>query len=74
MAVEVRTEPELEFGTPRLVFEWPLGLGLSRDWDVTPDGQRFVVLGSSDTEGERWQRINFVLNWFDEVKRLAPSD
>ena len=74
MAVPVSTEPELEVGAPQLLFEWPLGLGLSRDWDVSPDGQRFVVLGSSDTEGEQRQRINFVLNWFEEVQRLVPTD
>ena len=34
MAVEVRTESELEAGAPQLLFEWPLGSGRSRDWDV----------------------------------------
>ena len=74
MAVDVRTEPELEFGPPRLLFEWPIGLGLSRHWDVTPDGQRFVVLGTSDTTDETRPRITFVLNWFDELERLVPTN
>ena len=72
MAVEVRTEPELEVGAPQLLFEWPFGL--SRDWDVSPDGQRFVVLGSSDARDQPRPRINFVLNWFEELKRLVPTD
>ena len=75
MAVEVRTEPELEFGAPQLLFEWPIGSGFSRHWDVTPDGQRFVVRGSLDTTGDQPRpRINVVLNWFEELKRLVPTD
>ena len=74
MAVEVRTEPELEVGAPQLLFEWPIGLGFSRHWDVSPDGQRFVVLGSSDAREESRPRINFVLNWFEELERLVPTN
>ena len=74
MAVEVRTEPELEAGAPQLLFEWPIGLGFSRHWDVAPDGQRFVVLGSPDTKDESRPRINFVLNWFEELERLVPTN
>ena len=36
MAVEVRTEPELEFGAPQLLFEWPIGSGFSRHWTSRP--------------------------------------
>ena len=74
MAVEVRTEPELEYGAPQLLFEWPLGNGHPRDWDVSPDGQRFVVLGNLDSKDQPRPRINFVLNWFEEVKRLVPTN
>ena len=74
MAVEVRTEPELEFGAPKILFERSLGNGHPRDWDVTPDGQRFVVLGTSDTDDQPRPRINFVLGWFEELKRLVPTD
>jgi len=74
MAVEVRTEPELEVGAPQLLFEWPIGRGFTRDWDVMPDGERFVVLGSSDTKNDARPRINFVLNWFEELERLVPTN
>ena len=75
MAVEVRTEPELEFSAPQLLFEWPIGPAFQRQWDVSPDGQRFVVLGSLDTSGDQPRpRINFVLNWFEEIQRLVPTD
>ncbi len=73
MAVEVRTESELGVGPPRLLFEWPLGPGYNREWDVAPDAQRFVVLGATDTGEESRSRIHFVLNWFEELERLVPA-
>jgi hypothetical protein len=42
-------------------------------YDVTPDGKRFLMLPagpSTDTGAER--RIVIVQNWFEELKRLAP--
>ena len=73
VAVEVRTEPAIEAGTPRLLFEWPIGRAYDRQWDVAPDGERFVVRGTSETKGRSRPRIHFVLNWFDELERLVPT-
>jgi len=39
------------------------------NYDVSPDGQRFVMVKDDSASG----RINLVLNWFEELKRLAPS-
>ena len=50
MVVAIRTEPELEVGPPQRLFEWP-EYELGRQWDVTPDGQRFVVARRTDTTG-----------------------
>lgn len=72
LAVDVQTEPELTLGPPRVLFEWPIGPGFSRHWDVAPDGQRFVVLGR-DESAETRPRIQFVLNWFTELERLVPA-
>ena len=68
MAVEVQTDPEIEVGTPEILFELSIPAG-ARHWDVTPDGERFVmVIGESPG-----QQINFVLNWFEELERLVPT-
>jgi len=37
--------------------------------DVAADGQRFLV----NTVGEQTTPINVVLNWSEELKRLAPT-
>ena len=44
-------------------------VGEDVSYDVAPDGQRFAMaLGSAPDQ------INVVLNWFEELKRLAPTD
>jgi serine/threonine-protein kinase len=51
--------------------------GLVRNYDVAPDGERFLftkrlVGASSDAEGSASSRIIVVENWFEELKRLVP--
>ena len=41
-------------------------------YDVHPDSQRFLMLAESENESR--PRINAVLNWFEELQRLAPTD
>jgi serine/threonine-protein kinase len=76
MAVEVTTEPTFTRGNPV-----PLRVELSDaifywNWDVTPDGKRFLVLQPvEDTDSTApLQQINIVLNWFEELKRLCPPN
>jgi len=38
-------------------------------YDISPDGQRFVMIKE---QGE--SQINVVLNWFEELKRLVPTN
>ena len=71
MVVTIRTEPELEVGQPQRLFEWP-DFDFARQWDVTPDEQRFVVARRTGTTGRA--QINFILNWFQELERLAPTN
>jgi len=57
-----RSLPSVEIGTAQPLLE-PLG----RQFDVSPDGMRFVMV-KSVTPGA----INIVINWFTELERLAP--
>ena len=47
------------------------------NFDVTADGQRFLVTvpaGSGETgDTARGARLNVVLNWFEELKQLVPT-
>ena len=73
MAVNITTEPTFGPGTPRLLFEgvYIRSQGASAFYDVTPDGQRFVMV---QAEGTVSPQINVVLNWFEELKRLVPTN
>ena len=72
MAVEITTEPVFSAGTPQLVFEgsYQPSLGRIAMYDVTRDGQRFVMI--EPRQGAE-APINVVLNWFEELKRLVPT-
>ena len=45
MAVPITTTPTFSAGTPRVLFEGPFRIdGPFRGYDVTPDGQRFLMV------------------------------
>ena len=47
------------------------GVGVA-DYDVTADGQRFVMFpGTSDDDDQN--RVTVVVNWTEELKRLVPT-
>ena len=55
-------------------FVVPGGAG-GRNYDVTPDGQRFVMVfpaGQAETAEPSGPQINIVLNWFEELKERVP--
>jgi serine/threonine protein kinase/WD40 repeat protein len=72
MVVSISTEPELAAGTPQLLFEGPYNNVHGLSYDVAPDGQRFLVFQPEYDDSEV-RELHVVLNWFDELERLAPS-
>jgi len=72
MAADITTQPNFRAGTPHMLIERPsYNSGARADYDVTPDGQRFLMLKPSAPEQTPTQ-INVVLNWFEELKRRVP--
>ena len=61
MVVDVKTQPAFEHSRPKVLF--PVRLSRSGIWnyDVTPDGQRFVM--SVELGDELPKPISVVLNW-----------
>jgi serine/threonine-protein kinase len=46
----------------------------ARNFDLHPDGQRFAVLKAPQSQAEdKADRIIFVFNFFDELRRIAPN-
>ena len=75
MAVPVTTQPTFRAGTPTLLFEGQYHNDFNwspPNYDVTPDGQRFLMIQPGEQEAAT--QINVVLNWFEELKRLVPTD
>ena len=77
MVVDVGDGPTFEPSTPRFLFEgFDIQVGGSQNYDITEDGQRFVMV-SSDIDGVAGQpsaELNIVLHWSEELKRLAPTN
>jgi serine/threonine-protein kinase len=73
MVVDVDLKrPDLGLSKPRVLFEQRYAYGSGQtnaNYDVSPDGQRFVMVKDDAASG----RLNIVLNWHDELKRLAPA-
>ncbi len=74
MTVEITTEPTFRHETPpQLLFEEEYGsYGPRAFYDVTSDGQRFLMIKESEDVLNVTQ-LNVVLNWFEELKRLVPG-
>ncbi len=45
----------------------------SRDLDLHPDGKRFAIGSGEEESPEVRNRVVLILNFFDELKRIAPS-
>ncbi len=74
MAVAVTTQPTFSASEPRVLFEgaYVLSPRSAPDYDISPDGQRFLMLKPTD-QAPRPEQINVVLNWFEELKSRVPS-
>jgi len=71
MAVEVKTQPTFSTTPPRLLFGGPYFWFTGRsNFDVTPDGQRFLMLQSQESPATQ---VNVVLNWFEELKQRVRA-
>jgi serine/threonine-protein kinase len=75
MVVRVELGPTFTAGQPSLVFEGayeaPAGGAIWTNYDVSPDGKAFLMIERT-TEPPR--DIHVVLNWFEELKRLVPTE
>ncbi len=71
MAVKIETGAELHFLPPELLFEENYYRDTRPSYDVGPDGRFLTIKASGELEPHE---IHVVLNWFEELKRLVPTD
>ncbi len=75
MSVEISTQTGFTTGKPHMLFEGPYlpSPATTPNYDVSRDGQRFLMLKSSATGEEAATQINVVFNWCEELKRRVPT-
>jgi hypothetical protein len=77
MVVDVDTTRGFSAGRPRPLLSWPYsgggGGGPTRGFDVSADGQRFIVVKPVGEPETPPNTIEIVLNWTEELKARAPA-
>jgi Tol biopolymer transport system component/DNA-binding winged helix-turn-helix (wHTH) protein len=75
MAVEITTQPSFAAGKPRVLFEGKYlpAVFTVPNYDVSPDGQRFLMIKPVEQKQAGPTQINVVLNWFEELKQKVPT-
>ncbi len=71
-AVDIRTAGGFYAGKPRLLFQKH---GISGWWleDLSPDGQRFLMVKAPTVKEPSVTELVLVQNWFQELQHLAPA-
>jgi Tol biopolymer transport system component len=74
VVADVTTSPGFSAQAPRALFNVPaLTRGGGAPYDVAPDGMRFLVSRVQGGPGGETIELRVVVNWFEELRRLAPS-
>jgi len=73
--VDIRSGETFSAGKPQLMFtsnQFEVGEA-SHTWDVSLDGQRFLLSKFGELESRPVTELILVENWFEELKHLAPT-
>lgn len=67
------------FGTPEALFEDDYLRGSGRQYDIHPDGDRFLMIRNAEADDDEpaadpLPRINVVVNWDQELLERVPLD
>lgn len=79
--VAVQTTPAFSAANPVTLFKTAYFSGFGgggqtvagRTYDVSPDGQRFLMIKDAVAQDQVQANIVVVQNWFEELKRLVPA-
>jgi serine/threonine-protein kinase len=72
MAAKVNTGNKFDVEKPQVLFEGPYINIPGYSYDVSPDGQRFLVIEGPE-QGLAVGQLSVITNWFEELKRLVPT-
>jgi Tol biopolymer transport system component len=74
MLVEIEGHTELVLGKPRHLFSGRFSSGINNhpNFSITPDGKAFILVALEEREPPR--QLALVVNWYEELKRLVPTN
>ena len=70
--VPVEADANFSHGAPEALFSGSYTFNTLTDFDVSPDGQRFLLMKETQAEALEDTQLIIVENWFEELDRLAP--
>jgi eukaryotic-like serine/threonine-protein kinase len=74
MTVAVTATPTFVASPPRMLFEGRYGAtAIVRPYDVSPDGQRFLMVKQKDRVSISASQMILVQNWLEELKARVPT-
>ncbi len=73
MAVPLQTRPTLSAGRPDPVLQqqYPVGESAGPNYDISADGQRFLMI--KDDDSAQPTQLVLVENWFEELQARVPT-
>jgi serine/threonine-protein kinase len=78
VAIPIQSTSGFAAGNPAVVLDGPFATMLpglnGRMYDVSPDGRRFLMIKGGEGDNPAPPQIVVVQNWFEELKRLAPTN
>ena len=74
MVVGIETEPTFIPGSPAVLFTGRYTGASRRNYDISPDGQRFLMIKEAEQSAEASTKTELImiLNWFEELKERVP--
>jgi serine/threonine-protein kinase len=81
MTSKIQLAPKFNAGNPVKLFDAPsilfdsrfVGVGTNRTYDVSPDGQRFLMIKLNSNDAPAAAGMVLVQNWFEELKAKVPA-
>ena len=65
-------DDRFERGRPRQLFPDIYFRNAESNWDISPDGRRFLMIKDDETPARG--EIRVVLNWAEELEQLVPTN
>ena len=74
LSVNLEFEPEFKHRSPEVLFEGPYANVPGYSWDISNDGERFLLIENVEHQSEPVTELVIVSNFFDMLREKVPVD